>query len=872
MRKLWHCTKGAVTVFVTLMLIPAILITGTGVDLARLYAARSMTRDANQLAANALMANYNALLQDMYGLYAVIGSDDELTGMVDLYVKASLLGEDVTEDQLSQFCLFDGEPKVAVSGEKPLSNVEVLRRQIEEYSKYRVPVAVVSDILERLDSNETKEMAANNQAVQKKIEIDSRLEEIAVKFAEVRERANGIRTEYQDAEKNFYSAVNGTINRLHKQFEDMFAVRGEYEEEFEADSTSERLNDIRDHYRKIAENIRMIGATGGHVGSNWIPAYIDDNGNDVPGEWGSIQGLSTVPLRELPGEDEAMVDMSDSRDQLDKFVELCQEAETAKKELERLINELETQLNSGNCSEEMAAGMKKDIDNCKELLQIDFAGLGETYRNMGVAYMEQVSLEKIEQMDGYHTVGKSISFTVLENFSSDTQGYLISHKYDIQQTDDYLALIQGDPITYKAPQSFPEFEKASEEHQKCCEILDKLELNVKSDGELSQQESKEKANFITLFKEMKKLWNGLTDYDPAPGAKSYPKSAGKAGNWAFSTTGKGMELDFGLSDFNPGGDSESDMSGALKTFVDLASGKTDVANMVGNVLDNAANRILLVGYATQMFSNWSYKAEYGGGEEDKDAPLSMTGVSIDAQHNYFLNSEWEYLVNGNLDASKNLGKATVTILVLRFLANFASTYMIEALNAEIAGMVAIVNAIPFAGGILGVLVRPLYALGESVVDVSLLRSGHAVPLIKTTWETWKFSLGGVGNILIQEADPTQEKDREKGMLYTDYLIIFLLASDPDMLASRIGDLIALNVTTAKNHLAEKEENAQGDARADAAGQVELFDLSRACTTFSLTTESDVRFVFLSMPFAQKGINGLIPPKTLQVAETDHRGY
>ena len=76
--------RGAVTVFVTVLLIPAVLVSGTGVDIARIFAARSTARDANQLAANALMTNYDALLQDLYGLYAVIGGDDELTGMVDL--------------------------------------------------------------------------------------------------------------------------------------------------------------------------------------------------------------------------------------------------------------------------------------------------------------------------------------------------------------------------------------------------------------------------------------------------------------------------------------------------------------------------------------------------------------------------------------------------------------------------------------------------------------------------------------------------------------------------------------------------------------------------------------------------------------------
>ena len=40
-QKLKHDCRGAVTVFVSLMLIPAVLISGSGVDIARLYVARS---------------------------------------------------------------------------------------------------------------------------------------------------------------------------------------------------------------------------------------------------------------------------------------------------------------------------------------------------------------------------------------------------------------------------------------------------------------------------------------------------------------------------------------------------------------------------------------------------------------------------------------------------------------------------------------------------------------------------------------------------------------------------------------------------------------------------------------------------------------
>ena len=64
--------RGSVTVFVTLLLIPSILVTGTAVDLSRIHTARSIVQDANQLAANSLLTQYEAMVQDIYGLYGIM--------------------------------------------------------------------------------------------------------------------------------------------------------------------------------------------------------------------------------------------------------------------------------------------------------------------------------------------------------------------------------------------------------------------------------------------------------------------------------------------------------------------------------------------------------------------------------------------------------------------------------------------------------------------------------------------------------------------------------------------------------------------------------------------------------------------------------
>ena len=137
MKNFFRDVRGAVTVMVTLLLIPAVLVSGTAVDLARIYSARSILHDANQLAANSVLASYDALLQDLYGLYGVMAQDEQLAAMVDEYIQTAVLGEDWKETGLGTFQLFYGsDPETggvaAAEGQLPvLGTVTITEPEVE---------------------------------------------------------------------------------------------------------------------------------------------------------------------------------------------------------------------------------------------------------------------------------------------------------------------------------------------------------------------------------------------------------------------------------------------------------------------------------------------------------------------------------------------------------------------------------------------------------------------------------------------------------------------------------------------------------------------------------------------------------------------
>lgn len=68
------------------------------------------------------------------------------------------------------------------------------------------------------------------------------------------------------------------------------------------------------------------------------------------------------------------------------------------------------------------------------------------------------------------------------------------------------------------------------------------------------------------------------------------------------------------------------------------------------------------------------------------------------------------------------------------------------------------------------------------------------------------------------------------------------------------------------------ENSDRSARESAMAAAERVDLRKAVTDFSVTTTVDLKMLFLSMPVAQKGVNGVVPPGTKELVVTDYRGY
>lgn len=153
MLKFCDKNKGAISVFLTLILLPVLLLGGLTTDAARIFASKVVISDAGEMAMNAALAQYDTDLLDEYGLFAMSKDPESMKESLEKYFNASLNGTGLPDAEEYQkiLDLVTEEFKVINVEASKLYQTEVEKQQIIEYMKYRAPVCLAEELLEKLD-------------------------------------------------------------------------------------------------------------------------------------------------------------------------------------------------------------------------------------------------------------------------------------------------------------------------------------------------------------------------------------------------------------------------------------------------------------------------------------------------------------------------------------------------------------------------------------------------------------------------------------------------------------------------------------------------------------------------------------------------
>ena len=871
MRKFWKNTKGAVTVFVTLLLIPAVLISGTAVDLARILTSRSVLQDANQLAANSVLTQYNALLYDLYGLFGVAEDDPILGKLLDDYIRVSVFGESAQDKTLGTLQLFYGSDlslkETDFAADMDLENEAVLRRQIEEYMKFRGPVIIVKEVLEALDSNKIQ---ADKEVIESKAEVDSEIIALTDKYKELYEAIvasdkcilpiGGISGGHFGTISSHMKLINAQFKELKECYETWESIDPEEDAEMKADYAAK--------YAAILENISAY-ATGGSRGSNWSNGRWATKSSGATGINSLIEGAKQTAINFKP--------------KFDAVVDIARELDAMHGELSRKIEVLENKLNSSDCSEELKAGLTQKygtppmsiIERYKEILKWDnIEAMGKAYRDGGYNYIDNVflpMLDDIRYRNSNSPGAASLSLDELTNIASNP-AFALSES--VSAASSRVAIFADFPensVTISMPDGFKKFAEYPGENNAFFGVLkamanqpqlDPVKLyDEQEDAEGSNAEEKQRNIIDALLKLVESAYLGLTN-NPL-GAKY-------------------------LNDPDTPAPEKLGILDILKLIPKaLSEPFISVIGDPAGALAKTGDYLLLLTYSTSSFSNYATaRPESIGKTKDElsgiELPKSVTGAPLSPKVNYFFQSEWEYLYHGSQNAGANLSSVTRLLFLVRLICNYITVFSVNEVTLIVNSIQVSFAWAPPLGIFLGELARAAFAAAEALIDVAALRSGHKVPFLKNpSAGEWVCSPSGVFTAISKATAGAAVGDaalkNEKGLTYSNYMLFFFLTkaifyfgaegSAAAELAKRTGDLIEWNMI---NY--EKKVNADEEKMAEALTDEKRFKLQKMKTGFSLTSTANMHMLFLSLPFALRGISGVIPPETMPLSATDYRGY
>lgn len=845
MRNFFHNCKGAVTVMVTLLLIPSILVSGTGVDLARIYTAKSIVEDANQLAANSVLASYEALLQDLYGLFGVM-TGGEINP--EQYVKWAIEGGD-WEKGIGTFQVFYGSTvNPAVLTPEPtqyLGNAPVLRRQIEEYSKLRAPAIIAELLIEKLDV--FQKVQEDAKVIKKKMEVDDGVEELEKYYKKIYDHVNEI-DPVGSREDEMTSDYEATAKRIQDILKEMQGFKEVYRVSLNTYNSAKEIYENTED----AEEREAAKATMDEMEARMleIRIYYQDR-------WGKVQDASQALWTRYRTYER---ELNQARDKLEQFLTDCIRAENKKKDLKKKIDELRSALNSGKCSDTLNKGLTEPnagdpdglsiLERYEALLKYNIGNMGQSLRDHNT-YQIQKTIEILLK-------AKLGPFELLSLRTMDCDSYF---PLDPDYSDSFSEVVNV-PTEYKSygkgtNEGYKLFEQIKPPESK--EFWDELEQLYSTSKDGASKNNLNKA-ISTVLKKAQDVFKGLLNFEPA-GADKLIGASDESVEGTGSKFGTGDEWS-----------SKDKGKNELKKSLD-----GDFLGKLANTANEAGNKLLILVYDTEMFSDFSCPKQGQEGYPKEN----MAGIPLSTEVNYYFQSELEYLYNGNLaDAVDNLKSVAGMMFLVRFIMDYIASFTILEVNDIVNSVKGAMSwSGPFAV-LAGELARLALSIGEAALDVSRLREGAQVALFKTA-STWTLSISGMkdiakeglNNAAVESAfqldeskkgdDPARDGDEGITLGYTDYMRLFLLLVPGDTLANRTRNLIELNVTNYKYKVNAEEEEMPKHER---------YDLGKVFTGFTMTTTVDLRMLFLSMPFAQEGINGVVPPKTLPITVTDYRGY
>ncbi len=830
---MFDCRRGTISVFLTLILLPTVVFAGLMTDAVRIYQSQSLVSEAGELAMNAGLSCYNTELKDHYGMLVMDQTPEEMQKMLEQYfvntIQASGLDGAEHVSSLLDLRSEKFEAKSVPGAEIYLPEVE--KQQILEYMKYRAPVCIGEELLEKIEQIKNTQKQAD--AVEAQLDFSETMEDLQ----EACEAANKAIREYcaeaEDKTPEIDAAnINPDINKAEEpltkavRYFFMLDIMERYDEKDDAEDFMESMR----HYNEFADTLSDYVRADADDLETYFEPYLTClyYRNHIPDE--NLEAL-VEQKKEAVSEAEAknLQETYDAYRQkqavLSAYVlSMSQAAEEYRKEAWNGIGGWYARIVIAqeriDTAIKKVGALKKSLGSAQNAHgswkgKIDLLSEGEQKTNMNAEAAEyehlldeeklDALLQKLEHnknsLDGIRTAleantfcGFSMTMILNEEQTKEIREKISgwgcrmprimedgSAKIRRELEDDTLRFVSANYVkTEVSGENGMSSIRSDDFYKQLQEICRKAPE--------TPQAKEDKQTTDDLLQKAAAAFDSITDLEDI--------------NWKEveatlpSTCIRGLALepenDDGKRYVLPN-DADTGKSGRKKA---IASAKNTVRGLSGfldelnRLAEETLENLYLTEYGMQMFSYYTVDKEADGETVGviKD-PRSLSGDKL--SNNKLYRSEVEYMLWGEQKAQKNVENTRLLLYGIRMVTNLIYAFSDSGLRAAITPMaIAMSCGVAFLVPVFSALLKVAVAGAETVLDVGALMRGENVPLFKDARN---------GQIRLRGMPGRPGTDRSVKVNYREYLTIFLfirtLGSAEAKTLVRIADCIQLNTET-----------------------------------------------------------------------------
>lgn len=829
MLKLFYKSDGAISVFLSLILLPVMIVGLMTTDAARIYTSKAVISDAGEMAINAGLAQYDEALHDEYGMFVMKKDPASMQAELEKYFSESLSGTETANYNKILKLVEESFNAINVPGSE-IYQTEVEKQQILEYMKYRAPVCLAEQFWDKLEElKDTKKMM---EAMEAEMDFCEAMEDCQDAFKKAKTALDQLNQALNSFPVNqkicdeLENAKNDFTGKMARCLLMRAAIQ-RYSDKSSNTDLKEMIKKFVDKAKKVdlSENVaysfgnyeNYISSiyyknTVEHIGGTkkLLKDYDDkkkenstdneDSNDEDRKELENLVKEYNEQKARLEGYNNVLLSIAGNvvdvhYGVLNRYYEDAGYIEAlanvayiklndVKKELEEAADKFKNWKEKTDALGNKKGEMKDEVDEYSKFFSNENGENSDNLKNLDLL-IEKIEMNKEyfkklkKTLEGEKFFGLSIATTAVgtqkKKYNSEASGMMDGKSANRDSIEtagkEYVQNYKSagiDENVSKISITDDKFYKTLQEYCKEGEDTDSEEEQKQANESLDK--SKDAGN------EAKKE-DDYPNYDWSNAGVELP-------SFKIGVSGKGASDKLTNLDIDGNVKKSGARRNAIKRFKESIQEATIFLSNMENIIRNGIERVCIAEYAMQMGSYYTVNKKDGKTLSD-DEIITISGYKMKNHKAY--RAECEYVLWGNMSSRKNICYTVMTIFGIRLLFNcfFAFTNETIVSIAQTAAN-AIAGAAPYLIPIVKVVIQLGLAGVETSEDIKDIKEGYGVAIVKDsdTWETIRTG--------------TRKPDNNQGVTldYSEYLRVFLYANmfigkEANILA-RIGDMIQVN--------------------------------------------------------------------------------